>query len=187
MNILYIHGFKSHFKEKSDKVKALNQIGKVFGLTLDYTKTFGEIKETLLKFTLDKNIELIVGTSLGGYYSAIIGASTSIPFVAINPVLDPVLSLSKYIGDGFTFTGDTYTLKKETITAYPDFPTKGCGFILLDRGDDLIDSEKTLASLKKYFGTKIFEGGNHRFEHINESLREIDSFFNRSIVYGGGS
>ena len=116
MNILYIHGFKSQFKEQSDKVQALNKLGKVSGITLDYTQTFDGIKNILHKFVLDKDIDLVVGTSLGGYYSSIIGASAGIPFVAINPVVDPVLTLSKYIGDGFTFAGDAYTLKKETIT-----------------------------------------------------------------------
>jgi len=190
MNILYIHGFKSQFKEQSEKVQALNTLGKVFGVTLDYTKTFDEIKKTLLKFVLDKDmdIELIVGTSLGGYYSSVIGASAGVPFVAINPVVDPVLTLSKYIGDGFTFTGEAYTLKEETVTAYPGFALDGCGLILLDRGDELINSEETLATLDNFYSTKIFEGGNHRFAHINESLTEIKSYFNQaSFVYGFGA
>jgi len=190
MNILYIHGFKSQFKEQSEKVQALKTLGNVFGVTLDYTNTFDEIKNTLLKFVLDKDmdIELIVGTSLGGYYASIIGASAGVPFVAINPVVDPVLTLSKYIGDGFTFTGEAYTLKEETVRAYPGFALDGCGLILLDRGDELINSEKTLATLKDHYDTKIFEGGSHRFQHINESLTEITSYFNRaSFVYGFGA
>ncbi|WP_428355369.1 YqiA/YcfP family alpha/beta fold hydrolase [Methyloprofundus sp.] len=163
MNILYIHGFKSQFKEQSAKVQALNKLGKVFGVTLDYTNAFKEIKNILHKFVLDKDIDLVVGTSLGGYYSSI-------------------------IGDGFTFTGDAYTLKKETITTYPGFALEGCGLILLDRGDKLINSEETLSTLENFYGTRIFEGGNHRFEHINESLREIEDFFERpSLVYGFGA
>ena len=188
MNILYIHGFKSQFKEQSEKVQALNTLGKVFGVTLDYTNTFDEIKKILLKFVLDKDIDLVVGTSLGGYYSSVIGASAGVPFVAINPVVDPVLTLSKYIGDGITFTGEAYTLKEETVRAYPRFALDGCGLILLDRGDELINSEETLATLDNFYSTKIFEGGNHRFQHINESLTEIKSYFNQaSFVYGFGA
>jgi len=188
MNIIYIHGFKSQFKEQSEKVQALSKLGKVSGLTLDYTKTFDEVKNTLHKFVLDNDIDLVVGTSLGGYYSSIIGASAGIPFVAINPVIDPISTLNKYIGDGFTFSGDAYILKKETITTYPGFALDGCGLILLDRDDELINSEETLLTLKNSYGTKMFEGGNHRFAHINESLSEINSFFERaSLVYGFGA
>lgn len=185
MNILYIHGFKSRFKAQSEKVQALNKLGKVFGITLDYTDTFAEIKTILHNCILDKDIELVVGTSLGGYYSATIGASFAVPFVAINPVIDPIFTLSKYIGDGVTFAGDAYTLKKETITAYPKFPLGGCGLILLDRGDELIDSEKTQAMLKTFYSTKIFAAGSHRFQHINESLIEINNFFDRASSVDG--
>jgi len=188
MNILYVHGFKSQFKEQSDKVRALNKIGKVYGVTLDYTNTFCEIKSVLHKVVLEKSIDLIVGTSLGGFYSAILGASAGIPFVAINPAIDPIMTLNKYIGDGVTFSGEAYTLKEEIILDYPDFPLDGCGFILLDLGDDLINAKQTRTALEKAYRMKVFNGGSHRFMHINESLDEIKGFFETSsFVYGFGA
>jgi len=188
MNILYIHGFGSHFNKQSEKVLGLSEIGTVFGVDIDYTKTFPEIKRSILQAVTDNDIDLLVGTSMGGFCSSVVGESLGIPFVAINPVLSPEQSLSKYIGEGVTFSGEPYTLNKETLSSYPSFALNGCGFILLDRGDELIDAEQTQRALETHYRTKIFAGGNHRFTHIKESLAEIKSFSdNASFIYGFGA
>jgi len=188
MNILYIHGFGCHFNKHSEKVLGLSEIGMVFGVDIDYTKTCPDIERSILQAAMNNDIDLLVGTSMGGFCSSVAGESLGIPFVAINPVLSPKQSLSKYIGEGVTFSGEPYTLNKETLSSYPSFALNGCGFILLDRGDELIDAEQTQRALETHYRTKIFAGGNHRFTHIKESLGDIKDFVdNSSCIYGFGA
>lgn len=52
----------------------------------------------------------------------------------------------------------------------------GCGLILLDEGDEVIDALETQKVLKDYYGVKLFSGGNHRFEHMVEALPLIEEF-----------
>jgi len=187
MNILYIHGFGSCFNQNSEKVRALSEIGEVFGIEIDYTKLFTDIEVAIIGLIIKKDIDLIVGTSMGGFCASVTGTKTGVPFVAINPVLEPVKTLSKYIGDGIDFSGNTYKLERKTLSSYPSFSLNGCGLILLDRGDELIDSNQTAKILDQYYKIRIFDHGHHRFAHIQESLDDIRIFNITSLVYGFGA
>ncbi|TYL47679.1 YqiA/YcfP family alpha/beta fold hydrolase [Marinomonas sp. IMCC 4694] len=60
------------------------------------------------------------------------------------------------------------------------------GLLLFDKGDELIDYRETVRLLPD-IQTLIFEGGSHRFDHIDESLDAIQQYANRlSLVLGFG-
>ncbi|MDO6678430.1 MULTISPECIES: YqiA/YcfP family alpha/beta fold hydrolase [unclassified Shewanella] len=185
MNILYIHGFGSQFDETSDKINLLNTIGSVVGITIDYTKSSESIEKALKEFSSQESIDLIVGTSLGGYWANRIGSKIGVPFVSINPAISPKTSLAKYVGQGITYFGEPYLLTKEVIENYSDFLLEGCGLILVDLADEVLSADKTIEMLGSRFGVMSFEGGNHRFAHLQESLGEIKNFYHISeLVYG---
>ncbi len=97
MNILYIHGFGSNFDGTSPKVSALKTLGTVTGLDIDYTKFHDEIFESIANHIKTNSITLLVGTSMGGFFSAYCGdcgANLEIPFVALNPVISPQNTLA---------------------------------------------------------------------------------------------
>lgn len=177
MNILYIHGFKASFNESSNKVTQLKTIGNVFGYTIDYSKPFIEILKELISFDRHiANSDLIIGSSLGGFFASHVGSLTETPFVAINPSIEPKETLKKYLSEG--------TIKEDIIESYRSFNLKGCGLILLDSDDEVIDSKKTSEVLKDSYKVRLFKGGNHRFSHMKESLEEIKSFYENSFNYG---
>ena len=61
----------------------------------------------------------------------------------------------------------------------------GYGLILLDRGDKLMDSEKTAEFIGDRYNIVMFEGGNHRFAHMRESLNHIATLaHNAKFAYG---
>ena len=185
MKIFYIHGFGSSFDETSAKITTLKTLGEVSGVDIDYTKSFSDIKKLLIEKIIESKADLIVGTSMGGYYAAELGNELGVPFVAINPAITPYISLQKYVGNGVDWTGKSYSLKKKTVDEYHDISTTGAGLILLDNGDDVIDSTKTFETLKDKYSVKCFEGGSHRFEHMNESLDLIKCFYDMaSVSYG---
>lgn len=187
MNILYLHGFASKFEPESDKIKTLGELGAVSGFDIDYTLTpdqiFGVI-ETHIHNT-EQDYDVIVGTSLGGYFAAMVGARLGIPFVAINPSIDPAISLQASAGEGRDWSGKKYVLEKSTISLYKPFTNlpQGFGLILLDRGDDVFDNERTFNVLSGMYEVSIYNGGSHRFEHMKEALPQIASLYRRSVSY----
>ena len=187
MNILYVHGFASSYDQLSEKVQALKTIGDVFGVDIDYSKSVEEIENRIYRATLENDIDLLVGTSMGGYCSALLGSKYGIPFVAINPATDPRTSLVRHLGAGTTFDGVDYFLSKEVADCYKPI-VKGsgaCGLILLDEGDEVLSSMDTYELLKSSYAVKIFKGGCHRFSHINESLPDIIKFHNQALTSYG--
>jgi len=185
MNILYIHGFGAKFDLNSPKLKGLSGIGAVYGFDIDYTNSKASIEKALGKFILDNDIELIVGTSLGGYYANLIGNEWKIPFVSINPAIEPNTTLKRYIGDNVDWNGKPYHLSESTVADYSEILKTGNGLVLLDLADDVIDPIKTLNTLLPFFNVETFEGGSHRFEHIIESLPIIKKFYNISEFSSG--
>tara|TARA_B110000503_G_scaffold125384_1_gene192909 strand:+ start:1569 stop:2156 length:588 start_codon:yes stop_codon:yes gene_type:complete len=191
MNILYLHGFGSRFSGTSPKCKLLSEIGTVYGCDIDYTKHRGIIKENietyiLNQFRMGNEIDMIIGTSMGGYMANVVGVSLGLPFVMINPSISPYTSLCKRVGTHTDFYGNQYTLEQEVVDSYKTFDTPsigGCGFVILDRDDELFDYTVTQKSLK--YRTKIFDGGSHRFDHMEESLPLIEAFFNQNFISSG--
>ena len=187
MNILYVHGFASSYDPDSQKVQALKTIGEVTGIDIDYSTSVKDIESHIGKTIMTNQPDIIIGTSMGGYFSALLGSKYGIPFVAINPATEPSTSLVRHLGAGTTFDGADYFLAEEVVEGYKPI-VKGigaCGLILLDEGDEILDSAHTQELLKFSYGVQVFKGGCHRFSHINESLDEIRMFYSRSeLVYG---
>ncbi|MEO1945163.1 MAG: YqiA/YcfP family alpha/beta fold hydrolase, partial [Candidatus Thioglobus sp.] len=57
-----------------------------------------ELSEKLCLESIKLGIDLLVGTSMGGYMVAAIGDKLGVPFVAINPAIEPRESLKKTPG-----------------------------------------------------------------------------------------
>jgi hypothetical protein len=170
MNILYIHGFGSQFDPTHEKIVALATLGKVTGVNVDYCKGFRSVFEKVLDVVLADGIDLIVGTSMGGYMAAHVGAETGVPFVSINPAITPNINLQKWLGTFADHNGNTKSLTESTIASYPDIATTGYGLVLLDSKDEVIKAGETMRLLEDTFHVKMFSGGNHRFAHIEQAM-----------------
>lgn len=79
-------------------------------------------------------------------------------------------TLSKYIGSHVDHYGRPFTLDQTTVDEYPDFLPSSNGMVLLDMGDELIDSFATLKAIGHQMTVHTFAGGSHRFPHIDEAL-----------------
>lgn len=107
---------------------------------------------------------------MGGWLAATVGAQLRIPFTAINPAIDPRKSLRKHLGQGVDFQYCNYHLDEAAVNSYFPIETRGCGLILLDAADEVMNSQATKDALDSHFQVEIFPGGNHRFSHLEESL-----------------
>lgn len=184
MNILYIHGFGSAFDPESDKVQALKSLGPVYGVNLDYTQSFDLNRQLVADAIQEFQIDLLVGTSMGGYLAS--HCAAGLPVVAINPVIDPAQSLQRHLGEHVDHAGRPFRLELDQIQYLPKFSTAtGAGLILLDQGDKIIDPEATMAALRDYYQVEMWPGGHHRFAHIEQALGKIsDFFFICGLVHG---
>lgn len=175
--IMYIHGFGSQFSEiHTPYLQGLKDIGDVVGISYDYTAAPQTNIDTLISFieSQTKKVDIIVGCSLGAWYASHIGMKTSLPVVMINPCLEPYRMLHEYIGDGEDHYNKSYTFTQENCFKYTDIETNCTGCILIDRGDEVIPH--TDIDLFEFPFQKIikYEGGSHRFEHMEEATADIN-------------
>src|SRR5690554_2025768 len=168
LNILYIHGFGSRVNPNADKQIALRTIADVEAFAPDYSRAYQDVLADVEPFLA--KADLLVGTSMGGFLVSRLSEQTGKPFVSINPLLQTRRTLTKYLGDNVDHYGRAYTLTEEALAGYPDFLPSKQGIVLLDLEDEVIDSRATVAALQDQMPVHVFEGGNHRFAHINESL-----------------
>ena len=95
-NILYLHGFGSSATSRS--IKILRETFSNFNIIAPELNP--DVKEALSyvnRIINNRKIDLIVGTSLGGFL-AIVCKNTRIPVLAINPTINPSEDLKKFLG-----------------------------------------------------------------------------------------
>lgn len=165
MNIFYIHGFRSSFQPESNKMKGLEKLGSVYGVNVDYeSPTFlHELKATITNHS--PPIDLLVGTSMGGWSCMVLGPHFGIPFIAYNPAVEPQKTLKRH-----------KDLSSEFAERFSSPPAGGAGMIVVSEDDDIIDPQMTLDLYSdKYFTVKV-NGEGHRFQNLMEVKPEIDQF-----------
>ena len=94
-HIFYLHGLGS--SGKASTAVGLQQAG--LNVTApDYApQHYQQSIEQLLELINAQPPELLVGTSMGGYYVLKLSELTGIPCLAVNACFEPALSLSKYL------------------------------------------------------------------------------------------
>lgn len=85
MNILYLHGLLS--KNISDKTEWLSETNNLYNLQLDYKTNSENIYQELKQFINNNPIDLIIGSSMGGYLAFHLGNDLNIPTLLFNPSL----------------------------------------------------------------------------------------------------
>lgn len=190
---VYLHGFNSGFTSANPKVAALETIGEVIGVTYDTTAPLDlALKDILGQLPEDLDDVVIVGTSLGAFYAAEVSRTLGLPAVLINPCIDPYLSLRKYVGQVHTnyVTGETAHFGDNALSTYMRHTLLPCQrikpLVFVDTGDQVIPAQTTI----NFFGKKdltviAFEGGSHRFDHMDEALEYIKVYSNTVAVVDG--
>ena len=197
--LIYLHGFNSASVDDKGKLAPnkikLQLLSKLcaehdFTFTapnLDYRNPLGIVKQlTEVAEELDVHASFcdmtFIGTSLGGFMAEILAQETLTGAIMINPAINPSQSLMRSIGNCKNYvTGEKYTWTQENCDAFKALEQKSTGkfldgiprTVILDLGDETLDADETI---KKYEGRvkfKIFEGGSHRFDHMEEAMPTI--------------
>lgn len=181
--IIYIHGFGGSGKGvKASEVKNYFK-DRAISPSLSYVpdlaiSTLEEIIESFLKH---EEVHLI-GSSLGGYYSAYLGNKYNLKTVLLNPSVFPHETLKNFLGDGKNFyDSSSFGWNEEHIKTLKKYEVKtikneGNFFLLAQKGDELLDYKKAEEKFKKC-SMILDEGGNHSFVDFDEKLPIIENFF----------
>jgi predicted esterase YcpF (UPF0227 family) len=153
---------------------------------------FGQIMNELAKLE-DLDDTVLVGTSLGAFYAAEVSRLVGLPAVLINPCVNPGTSLRKYVNQlhkNFV-TGVESFFSDNTLSTYGDEVIRPYHrikpLVLLDRGDEIIDATETFRFMKRTYDIDavMFEGGSHRFDHMDEALEYIKAYSNNVALVDG--
>ncbi len=181
--IIYLHGFNSsgasakgqYLREQLDDISVLTP-------TYHYDPARAIVMLQHLveeSLRLDKNL-LLAGASLGGYYAQYLGQRYALKRVLINPALMPLATLETYLGENVNYyTGERYTLTARHLDALRalDVPHPCIAspptLLLLDKGDELLDYRLAAERYDNCADTRLFEGGDHAFQHLPDVLQAI--------------
>jgi uncharacterized protein len=182
--VVYLHGFNSsplslkacQFLEYCEQ----HQIdGVVPPLSYDPNVAIKTAADCLTHPTL---ADLVIGSSLGGYYATWLAERYGVKAVLINPAVLP----HQMLGAGFLgpqknhYSGETYEFTNAHVAALADLAvitlSKPSNVLLLAQtGDEVLDYRH---AVRYYAGAtqEISEGGNHSFEGFAEQLPRIMAF-----------
>lgn len=169
MKILNIHGYKGN--SHNSAYKALKSLGyDVISPSLDYDVLAPEeIFETLCRQIIDNEADIIVGTSLGGFFAAVLSTQLNLPVILVNPCLTPFLYLprlgyTKDIKPYIAMFGEILKLKKYNIST------------IIGGQDEIIDSHDFTKSLLSNERFEIIPEGKHSGETL-----PLKNYFNKIL------
>lgn len=174
--ILFIHGFASlGLGMKSMALRDYFGTDQVLLPDLSHApaNAIGELEALLERYPVD----LLVGSSLGGYYATWLNRQTSRPAVLINPAVAPFALLDDYLGEHTRPDGSRFDLTPQHLVDLrslqrPALREEERYLVLLQSGDEVLDYRQAAA----YYAAKdvvIEPGGDHRFQHFENHLPRI--------------
>lgn len=176
--MLYLHGFGSCGEgNKSAELKKHFGAENVFSPDLPYAPLDAiTYIDSLLKL---ENIEILVGSSLGGFYATYFAEKYAMKAVLLNPSTQPWDTLSSYVGWQKRFCDEeVFEFKPAYIAQLKTLEVEikhGTYLVLLQSEDEVLDYSKA-QSLYNTHKVIVEYGGNHRFENLDEYMSMIEKF-----------
>lgn len=207
MNVIYIHGLDSD--ANSTKGKLLEAYCHKYDsdikvLRPDLNKTPDQVFKQILSLIeglknqitikdeqLESSNTVLIGSSLGGYFSTLISNHTGSPALLLNPSIQPHLTLQRFAKDStltnsikeqgldnqiIHSTAGGWDMNHEDLQWFEDhqlstvhYPSKVAVFIKED--DELLDSQLSAEFYRQQGATVILQpGGDHRFSDFEKQL-----------------
>ena len=182
--LLFVHGFGS--SGRGDKARLLKNWCQAQGISF-MAPSLPNIPELAIE-TLQEIIETmqkhesigLVGSQLGGFYATWLANHYDLPYVLVNPSVEPYITLERAIGQGVNFhDSSSYEWNEQHTASLLPFKveqpaTKRC-LLLVQTGDELLDYRQAVGY---YSAAKqiVEEGGNHGFAGFDKHLKTITDF-----------
>jgi len=124
-------------------------------------------------------VDLLVGSSLGGYYATWLASRDGLPAVLINPSTRPYETLAEHVGRQRWWCRDEHFDWTErhlkNLHRFRVERPQGRYLVLLHSGDEVLDYRLA----RDYYADHrviIERGGNHRFENLPDYRSMIEAF-----------
>lgn len=155
MKILNIHGYNGSPHNAAYAALKENGCSDITAPAIDYaSETPEKILDKLKYIITDKQIELIAGTSLGGFFASVLSAELHIPVILVNPCLMPFLHLPR-----LGFKGDvTPFIKIFSKLSELDKDYVSC---IVGGSDDIIDTHDFTEILLNNARFRVIPDGKH--------------------------
>lgn len=142
----------------------------------------------------------IVGSSIGGFYAQYLAHLYNKPYLMINPALDPSSLILEYQGTHINpHTNEEIVINehyRDALKAYYlegyELPNQAfktsdapASLLLLDKGDEVIPyelAERIYKERSESNKTLVYEGGDHAFQHLEQSKLAIKQFIYESVI-----
>lgn len=174
--MIYLPGFNSGPQsEKSALLK--QQFSRLVTASYDSwhpERGFAQIDE-LVQSMLDQH-PLLIGSSLGGFWAYQFANRYNLKCVLLNPCMTPEQTLRPYVGEvEHMYTGEKGVLTLESLQQYPAYRIAGNAHctVLHETGDEVIPFHESVQNFAGKAKLVVLPGGNHRFEQLDEAVREI--------------
>ncbi|MET0089065.1 MAG: YqiA/YcfP family alpha/beta fold hydrolase [Candidatus Thiodiazotropha sp.] len=194
--IVYLHGLNSagssakatRLREALPGIEILSPTYPAQTAALAVEVLEQELRETFMQPGQAGQPRVLVGSSMGGFYGAWLADRLGVQHLfMINPALEPWQLLQQVVGWQFNEALHTsYYLSAEMVEdtrAYATDPSslRTPATLLLDKGDELIDSWTSAALYEGHATIHCFEGGSHAFDHMDEAVEIIGQTYQALI------
>jgi len=176
--ILYLHGFASCGEgNKSSELK--KYFGKKNVLSPDLSPSPLDTIMMIEGLLKSEDIDLIIGSSLGGFYATYLAEKCQMNAILLNPSTEPWKTLAPYVGWQKRFCDEEVfefkTVYLEQLKTMEVAPRRGKYLVLLQSEDEVLDYTKAQSLYNKH-KVIVEYGGNHRFENIHDYMSMIENF-----------
>jgi predicted esterase YcpF (UPF0227 family) len=176
--LIYIHGFRSSpLSEKSRALQAVFPDITLASYDTMHPDTGYQQLDDIVRAQLFCR-PVLVGSSLGGFWSYQFAKKYALKCVLLNPCMHPEVTLKPCIGPVENmYTGERGVLEERDLLQYDRYRLKGeaeC-VVLHEKGDELIPYRESVANFEGKAKLILIEGGSHSFEHLEMAIGEIRS------------
>jgi hypothetical protein len=176
--ILFLHGFSSCGKgQKSTLLKAY--FGKERVLTPNLPYAPFEVMPFLESIFEEESVDLIIGSSLGGFYATLLAEKYSMKAVLLNPSTEPYKTLRIHVGWQQRYCdNEVFEFKPiyiDQLKSLKEHSVHGKYLVLLQSGDEVLDYRQAQQFYDRH-RVVVEYGGNHRFENLADYLCMIKNF-----------
>ncbi len=219
MNLIYIHGLDSDANSTKGRLLEeycqqyypditvlrpdLNQAPEhVFEHILSLIQNVDNKIENIEEKALASNNTVLIGSSLGGYFSTLISNHTGCPALLLNPSTQPHITLQRFAHEAMSGNEDEDTLSDDYVlhsTAggwditnadlqwFADHPLSTVKYpdkivVLIKESDELLNPELAKTFYQEQgAAVTVQAGGDHRFSDFDEQLPMVLKLIQRLV------
>ncbi|WP_417552476.1 YqiA/YcfP family alpha/beta fold hydrolase [Marinomonas fungiae] len=187
-HIIYVHGFNSsEFSFKSQQIKArLEALGKSEQFSCPRLPWQPHKAVILLEKKIEELLALkqtvaLIGSSLGGFYSAYLSAKYDLKAVLVNPAVEAPTLLRDYLGiQTNPYTFEQYELAEEHMWELEALDRPVCAaknlWLMLQEEDEVLNYRAALERFPEVARLTCEPGGDHSFIDFERFIDDILRF-----------